>query len=159
MSEIRTASIDNEIEEFIDRGAQIKEQVETMQLELKGIKSKITDAVQLEEGEKSVRLAGNKAKVIVSEKERLSLDFQDSDEEFRKQHTNGDFDEFIDAEIIVPIEPNKIEAVLALLESMGLISFVEYSLDTKAYKNRTYQGDALDKVVKKTLSKSVKFEV
>lgn len=159
MSEIRTASVNNEIEEFIDRGAQLNEKLETMKLELKGIKNKITDAVQFEEGEKSVRLAGIKANALVSEKETLKLDVSGLDEEIKKQYVNGELEGFIDGEIRVEVGPSKMEAVLALLQGAGLESLVEYSLDTKAYKQRSYQGDALDKAVKKTFNKSVKFEV
>lgn len=127
-----TASVDEAA--IIDRGADVKTQLDNLGYEDKGLKTKICEiaANQLAEGETSIKLEGNRAVATVSETEKMTINAGAETFPTLKEAVDAGFlADVVTVKKELKVPPSDIVRAAEVLEQAGIKASIVESLSVK----------------------------
>lgn len=163
---IRVASVNDAVKALVDNGAETDKAIKALQEKDKGFKALLTNTASkiINEEEKSIRLEGNSAFALISEKEsyKVNFDSEKNKETFINHVVSGDLNGTIKVSAKIEISPEKINEFLEAVKDFG-IAKIDYSVDKKEYEKAVQmKGDTckiLKKVVHLDTTYAVKYEM
>jgi len=162
MAKIRTASVDDDVTRLVDEGAQLDAESKKHQARLKEIKEELTGAVSFEEGESSVRVAGENDSAVVTCRKSVSLGFDGAEDEerFRNVFEGEKFSTAVGSQVVVRVAPGKMESLLDFLGENNYGYEVNWSLRAQdvVAVNSPEAKAILEKATKVKTTTAVKFE-
>ena len=139
--EIRIVTASEDVAAIIDRGAEVKTQLDNLTYEDKGLKVKIgqlaQDAFDPEVGETSIRLEGNSAIATVSESERLTINAGAETFPKLKEAVEAGLLNVVTVKKELKVPPADIARAAEVLEQAGIKASVVESLNITADDVRT----------------------
>jgi hypothetical protein len=170
--EIRRITASEDVAGLIDRGAEIDTELKNLSYQDKGHKSKLTKFVegQLEEGEISLRIKGNKSAAVISASEKYSFNVtgDEIEDEVVQAAEKGIFGGVVKIGTSIHIPPADLARAVEVLNEAGIAASMSksYSIDGKAYREFSDEGSPevaavkslLDECVSKTTTFRVKYE-
>lgn len=169
--EIRKIEASEDVAGLIDRGAEIDAELKNLYYQDKGYKSQITKhiEVQLQGGETSVRVAGNKASAVVTASQKYSfVSTHEKAGEVANAAENGILGGVVKVTTSVRIPPGDMNRAVEVLNEAGIPATLtkSYAIDGAKYRDFSDEGSPevaaakgiLDECVDKATTFRVKYE-
>jgi hypothetical protein len=160
--EIRVITASAEVSTLVDRGAAVYDQLQGAQSEDKAIKASLQAQVKFETDETSVRLAGNKAQALLSQKTSYGLEFAspEAKAEFEADFAKGVFNGAVSRVVTVALPAGvTLEKLTKALEKLGGTASAEYEVEGKEVASLAKPAaEKIEKVMVKKVTVAVKYE-
>ncbi len=167
--EIRSFVASSDVASLIDRGSDVDTQIKNLTYEDKGIKARLNETAgqNIQEGESSIRLKGEKAAAVISAVEKLELKVNTEDfARVREAVDAGLLTGLLDKDQQLVVPPADIERAAEILKSAGINALVAetFQINSEEFKKPSTGGvssehDKARKALEACVSKSVSFRV